>query len=326
MTKYICVQISLDFIVYNIFAFFFRASMLKTVIKSKNRVLRHLNQVVNISFLLKATTNTEEHLPIKEKPIRCHAIIHWSRMLQKNSLNLTCVLNNSSLYTLERGWTLSITVSPLNCSSTASEGNSSTNFSFPFQNLHPGETTEVAVPIAVAGDASFPMTVNCSLIFSLSSLLGEDEVASFSDAQSCFSFPLNTLTVDWLHALQVIAPGAVHKTPTSQTGIAKTDAIRAFLSSRRTKRGAGVDRRAVSTSQPDKYSASVCMSSELLRLNGESAPQDLCRSLLKWLLSEDHGGVKMRHKGDEIDVGSSVVHGQTPDAAAVKLTAKEVSN
>ncbi|XP_061564700.1 Fanconi anemia core complex-associated protein 100 [Cololabis saira] len=305
-----------------------RASVLRTLIKSKNQILRQLNQVVNISFLLKATTNAAEHLPTKDQPIRCHATASWSRLLQKNSLNLACVLDNSSPYILERGWTLSITVSPLSCSSSAREETSSTNFSFPFHNLHPGDTTEVTVPIAAAGDASFPMTVTCSLIFSLSSLLGEEEVANISDFQSrCFSFPLNALTVDWLHTLQAISPRASHNTPTSPPAVMEMDAVRAFLSSRLINCGGGMDRRGESASKPEKYSASVRVSSQLLRdtlrLNSESAPRDLSCSLLNWLLSEDHGGVKMRCKAETID--SSVVHALAANEVRVKLTAKEMN-
>ncbi|TMS22181.1 Fanconi anemia core complex-associated protein 100 [Larimichthys crocea] len=66
-----------------------RATTLKTAIKSKNQILTHLNQVLNISFLLITSTNSEEHLLLQEKPIRCHAVTKWSRLLQKDSLNLT---------------------------------------------------------------------------------------------------------------------------------------------------------------------------------------------------------------------------------------------
>ncbi|XP_008302584.1 Fanconi anemia-associated protein of 100 kDa [Stegastes partitus] len=310
-----------------------RASVLKTAIKSKNQILKHLNQVVNISFLLTATANTEDHLPMKEKPIRCHAMTSWSRLLQKDSLNLACVLENSSLYVLERGWTLSITVVPLCCSSTAGEESSSTNFLFPFQHLHPGETLEVSLPIAAAGDSSFPLTVNCSLIFSLSSLLGEEGAASCPGWQSNISLPLNTLTVDWLHALHLNNPTARHKMVTFQSSSITTDPIQAFISSRQIRRSRGADRGGESVSRPEKYSASVRVSSELLRELKSSdldpkapklAPENLCLSLLEWLLSESSGGVKMGHQGDKVAVSSSVVHAHGPNGATVKLTAKEI--
>ncbi|XP_005448206.1 Fanconi anemia core complex-associated protein 100 [Oreochromis niloticus] len=317
-----------------------RASVLKTVIKSKNQFLRLLNHAVSISFLLMADTNTD--LPIKEKPIRCYAETSWSRLLQKDSLNLVCFLHNSSPFVLERGWTLSITVSPLSCSSSPAGESSSTNSSFPFHDLCPGETFEASLPIAAAGDASFPMTVSCSLIFSLSSLLGEEEVAaSFAGLQSsCVSLPLSTLTVDWLHALQLNSPIATHKMATVQPCSAAADSIQTFLSSRQLRCSGRTDRggESVPKPEPEKYSASVRVSSELVRdtlkpqkssnLDTKESmrnPEDLCLSLLERLLSEDTEGVKMGYQGDKIALSTSVVHARGPNGAAVKLTAKEIN-
>ncbi|XP_032357551.1 Fanconi anemia core complex-associated protein 100 [Etheostoma spectabile] len=311
-----------------------RASVLKTAIKSKNQILRHLNQVLNISFLLIASANSEEHLPIREKPIRCHGVTSWSRLLQKDSLNLTCVLDNPSPYILERGWTLSIAVCPLSYPPSAGGESSSTIFSFPFHNLHPGETLEVSLPLAAAGEASFPMTVSCSLVFSLTSLLGE-EAANLPGLQSsCISLPLNTLTVDWLHVLQVNSPTATHKKDTSQSNNNNTDPIQAFLKSRRIRcsgRGGGGGERA---SKPEhEYSASIQVSSELLRDTlllkspdlDTHIPQNVGRSLLEWMLSEGPGGVTTGHQGDQIALSSSVVHARGPNGHTVKLTAKEVN-
>lgn len=304
----------------NVCVFFFpryRASVLKMAIKSKNQILRHLNHVVNISFLLMSDENADA--PVQEKPLRCHAETSWSRLLQKDSLSLVCVLHNSSPFVLERGWTLSITVFPLSRSSSA--GGESSNFSFPFHNLHPGETFEVSLPVADASDASFPMTVSCSLVFSLSGLLGEEEEASFP---SCISLPLTTLTVDWLHALQVNAPTAPHKTDAAQPSSTAADAIQTFLSSRRLRCSGGTDRGGESASKPEleKYSASVRVSSEFLRDHFG----DLRPSLLEWLLSEELGGVKPGYQGDEIASNTSVVHARGPNGASVTLTAKEVKH
>lgn len=321
---------SLVFILYPSFIFvFFRASVLKTVIKSKNHILRQLNQVVNISFLLTGSTKAEEAFPVGEKLIRCHATARWSRSLQKDTLNLTCVLNNSSPYVLERGWTLSIAVFPLSHSSSTEEGTPSTHFSFPFLNLGPGETFEVSLPVAAAGEASFPLTVNCSLILSLSSFLGEEEeeeAGVFPSLQtSCFSLPLNTLTVDWLNASQVISPTALQSNKATYT-------LQDFLSSRQIRCSQGD-----SSSKPERYSAIVRVSSELLRetltlksfdleTRGlELASQNLCFTLLDWLLFEDYGGVKMGHGGDEIDMSSLTIQTRAPNGAAVQLTAKEVN-
>ncbi|XP_067432406.1 Fanconi anemia core complex-associated protein 100 [Thunnus thynnus] len=313
-----------------------RASVLKTAIKSKNQTLRHLNQVLNISFLLTASANSVEQPPIQEKPIRCHAVTSWSRLLQKDSLNLTCFLDNGSSYILERGWTLNLTVFPLSCSLRAGGESSSINFSFPFHNLHPGEKLEVSLPLAATGDTSFPITVSCSLIFSLASLLGEEGAANFPGSQStCISLPLNTLTVDWLHALQVNSPTATHKNGTSQShNITTTDTIKAFLISRQMRRSGGGGERAANP-EKEQYLASVRVSSELLRdtlmlktsdldpQGAKLAPPNVCFALLDWLLSEGPGGVKRGQQGDRIN--SSVIHAQDPNGHTVKLTAKEVN-
>ncbi|XP_036938065.1 Fanconi anemia core complex-associated protein 100 isoform X2 [Acanthopagrus latus] len=308
-----------------------RAMVLKTAIKSKNQILRHLNQVLNISFLLVAGTNSEENL------IRCHATTKWSRLLQKDSLNLTCVLDNSSPYVLEHGWTLSVTVFPLSYPPSAGGESPSTNFSFPFHSLPAGESLEVSLPLAAAGDASFPVTVSCSLIFSLSSLLGEEAANLNGSQHSCISLPLNTLTVDWLHALQVSSPIDAQKKATSQCNNTATDTIQAFLNSRQIKcsrRGEGGGENA-SKPEREQYSASVQVLSELVRdmlvvkSSGEDpqgpklAPQNVCVSLLEWLLSEGSGGVRTGHQGDKMS--RSVIHARGPNGHTVKLTAKEVN-
>ncbi|XP_029312739.1 Fanconi anemia core complex-associated protein 100 isoform X1 [Cottoperca gobio] len=310
-----------------------RASVLKSAIKSKNQILQHLNQVLNISFLLTASTHSEEQLPIQQKPIRCHARTGWSRLLQEDSLNLTCVLDNSSPYVLERGWTLSVALFPLSCPPSEGGESSSAHFSFPFHNLHPGQTFEVSLPLAAAGDASFPMTVSCSLIFSLTSLLGEEAADLAGLQSSCVSLPLNTLTVDWLHALQVNSPTATPEKVTSQTSN-PTDAIQDFLMSRQI-RGSG--RAEGGGERADQYSASVRVSAQLLRdtlllkssdldpQGPKLAPQNVCLSLLDWLLSEGAGGVTTGRQGDKVALCSSGIHARGPNGHAVKLTAKEVN-
>ncbi|KAM3859591.1 Fanconi anemia core complex-associated protein 100-like [Diretmus argenteus] len=320
-----------------------RASVLKSNIQSKNQILRHLNQVLNISFLLLDNKNSGEQLPVQEKPIRCRAVTRWSRLLQKDSLNLTCVLENSSPYGLDRGWRFSVTVFPLSYSNAAGVEKSSRTFSFPFLHLHPGETLEVSLPLAAAGDTSFPVTLSCSLIFSLNSLLGEEEASRLLASgdsvksrlgldSSCVSLALDTLTVDWLDALQVNRPTASHRNMTSQP----TDSIQAFLSTRQVRWSGRGEGRAESAER-EQYSASVRVSSELLSATlalktpdvdaqgPEVAPPSLCISLLDWLLSQGPGGGETGPRGDAIARGSSVVHAQGPDGHAVKLTAKEVN-
>uniref|UniRef100_A0A3Q2EDJ6 FA core complex associated protein 100 n=1 Tax=Cyprinodon variegatus TaxID=28743 RepID=A0A3Q2EDJ6_CYPVA len=294
-----------------------RASVLKTSIGSKNQILKQLNEVINISFLLTDSPNPED------KPIRCRGLVRWSRLLDKDSLDLTCFLENLSPYLLERGWTLSVLLHPLSSFPKAGEGTCSANYSFPFHSLHPGDSLRVCVPVMAAGDASIPVTVTCSLIFSLRSFLGGKGETSFSGLHNgCFSLPLNTLMVDWLHALRMIGPSSAQSTYISPSNSNQADAIQAFISSRQMgcREGDG-------SSRTGGYSATVRMSSDLLRLQRSKdpklAPQRSCVSLLEWLLSESCGGVKIGHKEEKMDRISSVVCGRAPNEAPIKLTAKE---
>ncbi|KAM9424303.1 Fanconi anemia core complex-associated protein 100 [Pholidichthys leucotaenia] len=313
-----------------------RASALRANIKSKNQILRHLNHLINISFILMDGVDADP--PIREKPISCRAMTSWSRLLQKDSLNLVCVLDNSSPYVLEGGWTLAVTVFPLSCSPASGEEGSSTTFSFPFHSLCPGEAFEVSLPVGTAGDVSLPATVNCSLIFSLLGLLGdEEEAANAPDLQtSCISLPLTTLTVDWLHALRLNSPTASHKTTRRQlSGSIAKESIHTFIRSHQMRCSGTAEQGGQSSSkpEPEKYSAHVKVSSELLRdtlkvntdLNGQNVPaQDLCLSLLDFLLTEAVGGVKMGLQGNKTAPSSLVVHGCGLDGAAIKLAVKEL--
>nr|XP_061807383.1 Fanconi anemia core complex-associated protein 100 [Nerophis lumbriciformis] len=285
-----------------------RASVLKTSIKASNQTLTHLNQVLNISFLLKADDKME-------KQIRCHATTSWSTLLQEDSLNLKYILDNGSSYILERGWTLDITLSSM-CDSTEVES-CSTHYSFPFQNLHPGDKLEVSLPLTTEGHWSFPCTVSCSLTFTLSSILGEEALTELSEG-GLVSLPLNTLTVDWLHTLRVVSPADVKRNATPRPyDVTTMDTVRAFLKSRGSLRGDAVNK---------QHSTCIKVSSQLLRemLKASEGTSNVGISLLDWLICEDHGGVKSKEQGDVKTLNSSVIHARAPNGHLIKMTAKEV--
>ncbi|XP_054625022.1 Fanconi anemia core complex-associated protein 100 isoform X2 [Dunckerocampus dactyliophorus] len=277
-----------------------RSSVLKAAIKSKNQTMQQLNQVLNISFLLNDGADSQE------KSIHCHATTCWSTLLGKDSLNLKCILDNGSCYVLERGWTLSITVSPL-CDSQRGES-CSTHYSFPFHPLHPGGKVEVSLPLASAGESSFPVTLFCSLVFSLSGLLGEEAALGLPN-RGLVSLPLNTLTVDWLHALQGISP------TDAASQHCNIDNIQAFLNSRLSGRGGG-------DAGNLQHSASIKVSSQLLRDTLMlRPPSNVDVALLKWLLCKAHEGVMVQK--DKLVLSNSVVHARAPNGHIIKLTAKE---
>lgn len=297
--------------------------MLKGALRARGQVLKQLNQVMNISFLLAAGAEAEE-------PIRCGAATEWSSSLGRDSLNLSCVLDNSSPYTLEPGWTLSVRVSPL--SAPPSEGGtcSSTNFSFPLQNIPPGGRLQVSLPLADAAEAFLflPLVVSCSLIFSLSALLPAEEAAPPGLQASCISLPLNTLCVDWLHALQWSGPGAAPQKDAARLSSTTTETIQAFIKSHQLACEGAAEGRGPARA-PRRYSASVQVSAQLIDgatgwkgSGAEGQGGTRCSSFLEWLLSEGCGGVS--RGGPREPVSSPVLQAPGPDGHAVTLTAKEV--
>ncbi|XP_037133707.1 Fanconi anemia core complex-associated protein 100 isoform X1 [Syngnathus acus] len=287
-----------------------RASVLKASIKSRNQTLKKLNQVLNISFLLKAGADSGT------LPIQCHATTSWITLLQKDSLNLKCILENGSCHILEQGWTLNITASSL-CNST-NEESSSTHYSFPLQNVQPCEKLEISLPLATAEDSLLPCSVSFSLTFSLSDLLEEEAATPLPDG-GLVSLPLNTLVVDCLHALRVVGPSK-RNVASRPYDVTTADPIWALLKSRRGEEwNAG----------KHQHSMTIKVSSQLLRNvlkppegRSKGIPSNVCVTLLDWLLCEGHGGVKMQ--GDKMAIDSSVVHARAPNGHTIKLTAKEV--
>ncbi|KAM8888821.1 Fanconi anemia core complex-associated protein 100 isoform 1-T1 [Synchiropus picturatus] len=287
-----------------------RASGLQRSITSKKETLRRLNQVINITFLLNAAS---EDLPKNQvKPIRCHGKTSWRQCLQEDRLDLTCVLVNGSPFGFERGWTLAMTA----FAPGSSPSGHTTSFSFPFSDLGPGEELEVSLPLAAASDVGVPVMVSCSLIFSLSSLLKEEDLRSLPDLKnSCLSLPLNSLTVDWLHTLQVI--GAADRSMSSLPHSSRrVDPIQAFIHSQQSR----ADRRETSAvNERETFSASVQVSTDLLRetiLKSSDSFKPASSSVLDWLLVDVPGSAK---RGD-----SSVVQARAHSGDPVKLSAKEV--
>lgn len=303
--------------------------MLKSALRSQGQVLKQLNHLVHISLLLTARAQTEEQARRRREPIRCGAVTQWSRLLQKDSLNLMCVLDNSSPYTLEQGWTLCICVSPLSHPPSQGGKCSSANFSFPLQNINPGESFQAWLPLAAAGEAFLPSVLSCSLIFSLSRLLRAQEADSPRLQDACISLPLNTLRVDWLHSLQLSGPEAARKKDAAQLSSTSTERIQAFLKSRRFSCG-GAEEGRWGAPTLEQHSASVQVSVELLKSttgwkssSSEGQGQNMCVSFLEWLLCEGCGGVRRGQAAGGIS--SPAVLARGPGGHAVRLTAKEVN-
>ncbi|XP_043110222.1 Fanconi anemia core complex-associated protein 100 [Puntigrus tetrazona] len=287
-----------------------RAESLKHKLQEKNESLKRLNQVINVCSLLLDKHGNEKACNVGKLPISCRGVTRWSSLLQRDSLTLTCVLENSSGCTLEHGWTLCIQVHPL--SKGPNMEGSSMIYSFPFKKLDSGQKLDVTIPLESTCGLSLPVKVHCSLDFSLSALFSPEasspDVSQLLTEVGSISAPLSTLRVDWLDALRLERSFSLGNIGHNTV----TDGIQAFLRSR-----------GVLTKDPDITTKSgpitvmVRVSSELLKtkLNlSATSSQEMCVSVLNWLVSPEATGRQ-----------SPVICAYSPDGCSVKLLVKEVT-
>lgn len=290
---------------------FCRAESLKQKLQEKNESLKQLNQVVNICSLLLDSHGNEKQSNMDTKPpISCHGAARWSSLLQKTSLTLTCVLENSSGCTLEHGWSLCIQVHPLYQHSNTES--SSSSYSFPLRKLDSGQKLDVTIPLESNGALFLPVKVYCSLSFSLSALFGPEAsspgVSQLLKEMSSISAPLNTLTVDWLDALRLEGSFS-HNNIRCNT---VSDGIQVFLRSR------GVfTKQSDNTSKSGPIAVVVRVSTDLLKSKlhlSATSSVEMSMFVLNWLVSPKTIG----------PVKSPVVSAYSPDGCSVKIMSKEV--
>lgn len=255
-----------------------------------------------------------------QPPISCQAAAKWSTLLKKDSLVLTCILENQSSSALDQGWSLCLQVQS---SLSVSAESLSRTYSFALMKLDCGQKAEVTVPLESDGDLFLPVQIHCSLVYTLQSLLNPEEYRQLSNSDTslsqflthtgCICLALNTLTLDWLDVLRIGEP-----TPNGDhilKQISTWEATRMLLSSRQ-----------VHTDEPEMpkavpYTVAVHISSELLRNQlrlHDCSSALLCISVLKWLL---YG--TSNTEGQEV-VQSPVVCARGPVRQVVRLLTKEV--
>ncbi|KAI7796957.1 putative Fanconi anemia-associated protein of 100 kDa [Triplophysa rosa] len=289
------------------------AESLKHKLQEKNESLKRLNQVMSVCNLLLANHGNEMELNKCIQPISCHGVARWSSLLQKESLTLTCVLENASMYTLEQGWTLCLQVHPLSTSQTANTECTSRTYSFPFRKLDCGEKLDVTIPLERVGE--LPVNIYCSLAFTLTALFSSEAseaVSQLLKGMGSISVPLNTLTVDWLDSLRLegaFSPGNIIRHNTA------ADGIQAFLRSK-----------GVRTQNSDIVPKSgplpvvVRVSSELLKSKlhlSATSGVEICSSVLNWLVYKE--------TAERASIKTQVVCAYSPDGQPVKLLAKEMT-
>ncbi|XP_048025695.1 Fanconi anemia core complex-associated protein 100 isoform X2 [Megalobrama amblycephala] len=292
-----------------------RAESLKHKLQEKNESLKCLNQVINVCSLLLDTHGNEKKFNVVTKhPISCHGVARWSSLLQRDSLTLTCVLENSSECTLEHGWTLCIQVHPL--SQYSNMESSSSTYSFPLRKLDSGQKMDVTIPLESVDGLSLPVKVYCSLTFSLSNLFSPEAsspgVSQLLTETGSISAPLNSLTVDWLDALRL--EGSFSHGNIRHNSV--MDGIQAFLRSRGTSA-----KDSDTTSKSGPVAVVIRVSSELLKAKlhlSVTSSAETCVSVLNWLVSPEATGQRK-------SVQIPVVCAYSPDGSSVKIMAKEVT-
>ncbi|XP_076855648.1 Fanconi anemia core complex-associated protein 100 isoform X2 [Brachyhypopomus gauderio] len=297
-----------------------RASSLKHQLQLKNNTLRCLNHVFNVCHLLLNSHTNDQEVCKHKPPIGCRAVANWSTLLQKDSLILTCVLENLSECALEPGWTLCIAVQ----SSCSHAADGSSTFSFALKKVDCGETVEVTLPLDIDGEVFLPVKINCSLVYSLQSLFDPADLrhpSAISDTPisqllkdcGCISLALNTLTLDWLDCLRILEPNSHADVPKQITA---WEATHIFLSSRQSHT------ESQPIPKPGPHTVAVRISSELLRTRlslHDCSTVVLCISVLKWLLSgtPEAGQYKLMQ--------TPVVCALGPGRQPVRLLTKEVT-
>lgn len=302
---------------------FFRATVEKQQLELKNNTLKRLNHVLNICHLLLTCQKNDQGVCDRQPPISCQGEAKWSTLLQKDSLVLTCILENQSSCALDQGWTLCLQVQS---SLSVSAGGLSRTYSFALMKLDGGQKAEVTLPLEIDGNLFLPVQIHCSLVYTLQSLLNPEEYRQLSTSDTslsqllthtgCICLALNTLTLDWLDSLRIGDPAPNGDHISKQIFSNSTwEATRMLLSSRQICTDEPAMPRAAS------HTVAIHISSELLRnrLNlRDCSSALLCISVLKWLLCGTSNT-----EGKEV-VQSPVVCAKGPDRQAVRLLTKEV--
>ncbi|NXE14383.1 FP100 protein, partial [Lophotis ruficrista] len=284
-----------------------RVSFLKKAVDQKNRALASLNQVMNVSAALLSSQEGQ-------KPIACTVTANWSCLLLQDTVTISCLLENCSEYSLEEGWTLCVQLLASPCALEEESVDSATTFTFPIEQLLPGNKRELTLPLGPAADAKLdlPLTISCALYYSLRDILGSgsdssealddlllDDSPILSPDREGICLPLSECTIDMLTFLKVA------REQTEPEGVKDGEVPRAP--------GEG---------SPPPSAASIRVSSELLKnaLKTSGSDVPLSCATLRWLLAENAGAEAL--SGGEV----ASVRGAAPDGGEVQLLVREARN
>lgn len=204
----------------------------------KNRALASLNQVMNVSAALLSSQEGQ-------KPIACTVTANWSCLLLQDTVTISCLLENCSEYSLEEGWTLCVQLLASPCALEEESVDSATTFTFPINQLLPGNKRELTLPLGSAADTKLdlPLTISCALYYSLRDILGSrsdssealddllpDDSPILSPDREGICLPLSECTIDMLQCLRFeSSPPGTDASPPAAAPPAPPDPVETFL-------------------------------------------------------------------------------------------------
>ncbi|KFO76329.1 Fanconi anemia-associated protein of 100 kDa, partial [Cuculus canorus] len=282
-----------------------RVSFLKKAVDQKNRALASLNQVMNVSAALLSSQEGQ-------KPIACTVTGNWSCLLLQDTVTISCLLENCSEYSLEEGWTLCVQLLASPCALEEESEDSATTFTFPIDQLLPGNKRELTLPLGSAADTKLdlPLTISCALYYSLRDILGSgsdssealddflpDDSPILSPDREGICLPLSECTIDMLQCLRFKSSTSGPDTsPPAPAPPDAPDPVETFLkiSQEQTEPEAGKVSElphALGEGNLPPSAASIRVSSELLKnaLKTSGSDVPLSCATLRWLLAENPG-------------------------------------
>ncbi|XP_016070914.1 PREDICTED: Fanconi anemia core complex-associated protein 100 [Miniopterus natalensis] len=306
-----------------------RVSSLKKAVDQRNRALMCLNEAMNVSCALLSSREGP-------RPISCTTTTAWSHQELQDVLTATCLLENSSGFSLDRGWALCVQVLPSSHASDPDTAGSAVTYTIPVDQLGPGGRREVTLFLGPGEDGvlDLPLTVSCALFYSLREVVGGALAPSdsFKDPalvgcppdvlpeQGGICLPLSEHTVDMLQGLRfpgLAAPHVQAPGPSHPSG----DPVNTFLESccRLSSEPSGPESLRAKYLPPSV--AAIRVSAELLRaaLGDSSSGVSLCCATLQWLLAENAAVDVVRSQA------LSSVQGVAPDGTDICLIVHEVA-
>ncbi|KAM5273172.1 Fanconi anemia core complex-associated protein 100 [Ctenodactylus gundi] len=306
-----------------------RVSFLKKAVGQRNKALASLSEAMNVSCALLSHREGA-------RPISCTTSTAWSRLQLQDVLVATCLLDNSSSYSLDQGWTLCIQVLSSSSALHLDSAGSAVTYTIPVDRLGPGGQREVTLPLgpSESGALDLPVTVTCTLFYSLREALGgalappdpledpflEEQPTDLLPEQEGIFLPLCRRTVDMLQCLRfpgLAPPRAQGPRPAGPaTGPAET-----FLESCPRLGTEPAGPAALRAKYLPPSSASIRVSAELLRaaLEDGHSGVPLCSAALQWLLAENAAVDVVRARA------LSSVQGVAPDGTDIHLLVREVA-